>query len=175
MAPRTPPDPHSTGSGTGGSGAPERPLLQPSSASWSMVHVIAYGSLVLPTLIAAALWLQLPAWHDFLVRALLTHMAMVLTFLGGLHWGVALRYMATDARMPAFHFLWGPVPGYIAWLLLMLDAPWALLGMLALALWTHWVDHRTWLGSGLGPWMSLRRAFTLGTLVYGTIALLALI
>ena len=173
MALHPPPDPNSAGSDTDAR-APQRPGLMQASASWSMVHAVAYGSLVLPTLMALALWLKLPGWHDLVVSALLTHMALVLTFLGGVHWGVAMRYMATDARMPAFHFLWGPVPGYIAWFLLMLSPRLALVGMMALTVWTHWVDQRTWPGSGLGPWMPLRRAFTLGTLVYGAIALAAL-
>lgn len=139
-----------------------------------MIHTVAYGSLILPTALAAGLWLKDPRWHEFLLAGLLTHMALVVSFLGGVHWGIAMRYMATDARLPAFHFLWGPVPGYAAWFLLMAGPLVALAGMMALTVWTHWVDHRTWPGSGLGPWMPLRRAFTLGTVFYGTIALAAL-
>lgn len=151
-----------------------RPALTQADASWSMIHAVAYGSLIIPVLLAAALWLKDPRWHDFLLTALLTHMALVVTFLGGVHWGIAMRYMATDARLPAFHFLWGPVPGYAAWFLLMAGPQVALIGMMVLTVWTYWVDHRTWPGSGLGPWMPLRRTFTLGTLVYGAIALAAL-
>lgn len=174
MPARTPADSPARGSSTA-THPLQRPPLEQAGASWSMVHTVTYGSLALPTLISMALWLKLPAWQGFLVQALLTHTALAATFLGGLHWGVAMRYMATDARMPAFHFLWGPVPGYVAWLLLMLGERWALSGMLVLAMCAHWVDQRTLPGCGLGPWMPLRRTFTGGTLVYGAIALLALI
>ena len=172
MRSRPPPESRKVDDGDGRS--PPRPALAQADASWSMIHAVAYGSLVIPILLAAALWLKDPRWHDFLLTALLTHMALVVTFLGGVHWGIAMRYMATDARLPAFHFLWGPVPGYAAWLLLMAGPQVALIGMMVLTVWTYWVDHRTWPGSGLGPWMPLRRTFTLGTLVYGAIALAAL-
>ena len=172
MATRPPPDTQSAGGD--GRSHPKQPALPPADASWSIIHALTYGSLVLPSLIAAALWLKDPRWHDFLVTALLTHSALVVTFLGGMHWGIAMRYMATDARLPAFHFLWGPVPGYAAWFLLMAGPRMALIGMMVLTLWTFWVDHRTWPGSGLGPWMPLRRAFMLGSLFYSAIALAAL-
>ena len=61
-----------------------------------------------------------------------------------------------------------------AWFLLMASPRLALIGMMVLTVWTYWVDHRTWPGSGLGPWMPLRRAFMLGSLFYSAIALAAL-
>jgi hypothetical protein len=153
------------------SGWPAPPAAK---APWSVVHTLAYSSLMLPSCIALALWLQVPEWQGFLVGALLTHMALVLTFLGGIHWGIAMRYMATDAHMPVFHIVWGPVPGYIAWFLLMAGAHIALLGLMALTLAIYWVDRQTWPGSGLGRWLPLRSTYTLITLVYSGIALVAL-
>ena len=152
----------------------EWPPQPTAKASWSVVHTLAYASLVLPSCGALALWLKVPEWQVFLVNALLTHIALALTFLGGIHWGIAMRYMATDAHMPVFHFVWGPVPGYVAWFLLMASAPIALAGMLALTLAIYWVDRQTWPGSGLGPWLPLRSTYTLITLIYSGVALAAM-
>ncbi len=155
-------------------GTPRTAAAPQDEPPWSIVHVLAYGSVALPTLLAGTLWFVEPLWKHFLTSALLTHMALVLTFLGGIHWGIAMRFMATDSRMPMFHFLWGPVPGYTAWLLLMTAAPIAVGCLMVLGLATFWVDLRTWPGSGLGPWMRLRRTFAAGTLICGAIALAAL-
>ena len=165
------PTPHGPNAGTG---IPHAPAPAQAEPPWSIVHVLAYGTVLLPTLMAGFLWFLGPAQQSFLTNALLTHMALVLTYLGGIHWGIAMRYMATDSRIPMFHFLWGPVPGYTAWLLLMTSPQIAVACLMVLGLATFWVDLRTWPGSGLGPWMPLRRVFAAGTLICGGIALLAL-
>lgn len=139
-----------------------------------LLHIATYATLALPTAMAIGLWYPQSPWRAWMIGSLLSHMALVLTFMGGLHWGIAMRYAATNARMPMFHFVWGPLPGLFAWLALMADPVSALLLMIVVALWSYWVDFKTWPGSGLGPWMQLRSLFTLGTLCYSIIALLAL-
>ena len=128
--------------------------------------------------------------------------ALFASFIGGIHWGIGLRYMATHSDVPTFHFVWGPVPPYLAWgtLLLPVDnlngktdrraiqamgehlASGTLLLPVDIALWllvavfvlAYVVDGRTWPGAGLGPWLSLRRQITAMVVACCVLAALAL-
>lgn len=73
---------------------------------------------VLPFLIGAA-W----AWilgggetADWLLRAVAAYAAIILSFLGGVHWGLALR----DAEADSSHYIISVVPSLLAWLALLL-------------------------------------------------------
>ena len=73
---------------------------------------------VLPFLIGA-IW----AWilgggdmADWLLRAVVAYGAVILSFLGGLHWGLALR----DQDAGSSHYIISVVPSLLAWLALLL-------------------------------------------------------
>jgi len=88
---------------------------------------------VLPfALFAAALWL-LPAGHaPTILKWLLGYGAVILSFVGALHFGVALVHPEIDDRARAGLMIWSVVPALAAWLALAL-APaqgLALLGMM---------------------------------------------
>lgn len=40
---------------------------------------------------AVCLWLVAPAWQDAFARALVAYAAVILSFLGGIHWGAAVE------------------------------------------------------------------------------------
>ena len=129
---------------------------------WQVIFFIAYAALVPMALMALALWLPGLAWRDALAMALCSYAALFASFIGGFHWGIGLRYMATTSETPTFHFIWGPVPAYLAWGALLLPSPIALLLMVPVFGLAYLVDHRTWPGTGLGPWLNLRRQITAG-------------
>jgi Protein of unknown function (DUF3429) len=67
-----------------------------------------------------------PAWHETAVRALIAYGAVIVSFLGGIHWGSPTAAAHDSAR------LWGVVPSLLAWpLLLVPSSHLALIGLAA--------------------------------------------
>lgn len=126
-----------------------------------VVYAIAYAALVPVLLMAVALWWAGDA-ATALASALMGYLAVVTGFLGGVHWGVALRYIATNAQTPVFHFVWGPIPAYLAWGASLCNAWLGLLLLAMVSALAYLVDLRTWPGAGLAPWLRLRGQFTAG-------------
>ncbi len=92
---------------------------------------LGYAGTLPLLLIAAAMWV-VPGWQSWLHPALLAYAALVLSFVGAVHWGLAL----VDApplpqgfaeRM----FAWSVVPCLVAWVALLAPRPWATLLLVA--------------------------------------------
>ncbi len=92
-----------------------------------------------------------PSWHDAALRALLAYGAVIVSFLGGIHWGSPTGAAHDAAR------LWGVVPSLLAWPLLLLPSSrWALIGV-ACALALCWaVDRARFPAMGLAGLLPLR-------------------
>ena len=85
---------------------------------------------------AAGLWLLLPEHelHGFTIDAMKTYGAVILSFLGGIRWGLALK-VASEA--PARReLIFAIVPSLVGWFSLSLDAPYVF-AVLALAFAAH--------------------------------------
>ena len=140
--------------------------LDRSAPRWRLIYFIAYGALLPIALMAAALWLPgLAPGADVLAGPLCSYVALFATFIGGFHWGIGLRYMATTSQVPTFHFLWGPVPAYLAWGALLLPPERGLLALVAVIALAYAMDQRTWPGAGLGPWLNLRLQVAIGLML----------
>jgi Protein of unknown function (DUF3429) len=110
------------------------------------------GAGLLPFVVgAAALVFGPPAWHDSAARALLAYAALIVSFLGGIHWGSPTAASHDGAR------LWGVVPSLLAWPLLLIPSQRiALLGAAA-ALALCWaVDRARFPAMGLSALLPLR-------------------
>ncbi len=86
-----------------------------SAPRWRLIYVIAYGALVPMALLTLAMWVPGLGSQAWLGWAVCSAAALFGSFIGGIHWGIGLRYMATHSDVPTFHFVWGPVPPYLAW------------------------------------------------------------
>lgn len=86
------------------------------------------------------------------LAALLAYGATIVSFLGGIHWGLAfMKDTDRDAR-----FLWGVVPSLLAWVAMLLPSS-AGLVLLACTLVLAWVvDRRTYPAFGLEAWLPMR-------------------
>lgn len=99
---------------------------------------------------------------ETLLRAQVAYGAVILTFLGGVHWGVALRQPDGPSWL---RLTWGITPSLLAWCALLMP-PRNGLGLLAFGLAIAFgVDLRT-LGAGVVPdwYPRLRRILTTGAL-----------
>ena len=84
--------------------------------------------------------------------ALLTYAAVIVSFLGGIHWGLAMR----QQRAPRGWLTWGVLPGLLAWAGLLLNSAWGLLLMAASLIVCYVVDAQIYRPLQLGGWMVLR-------------------
>ena len=113
---------------------------------------LGYGGL-LPFVAGAALvWGVRPDAHPYVTLALAAYAAVIVSFLGGIHWGLALRL----PQPPALLLVWGVVPSLVAWVAVMMP-PSAGLVILGFTLLTCYaVDRRVYVQQGLAHWLLLR-------------------
>ncbi|WZN58849.1 DUF3429 domain-containing protein [Chloropicon roscoffensis] len=103
-----------------------------------------------------------------------TYAASIVSFLGAVHWGVALGATGASARYNAMRYLWGVTPSLMAWGSLALPEVWCLGGLMGSLASCYAVD-RIACGNGLlpRPYLPMRTAATtvalasLGVSVYG--------
>ena len=123
----------------------------------TLITRLGYAGLIPFVLLAALMWLVDAELLPFVSIALGGYAATIVSFLGGVHWGVG--FMKGDAA-PRFHFVWGVVPSLFAWLALMMPAAAALplLGLTVVACYA--VDRKTYPAAGLAHWLALRLRLT---------------
>jgi hypothetical protein len=109
--------------------------------------------------VGAALWAAVgPAEQQALAaRVLLAYAATIVSFLGGIHWGLA--FAAPDGPATA-RLAWGVVPALIAWPALLLPAPAGLALLAGLLVLCYAVDRRAYPPLGLAAWLPLRRTLS---------------
>ncbi len=121
----------------------------PTFAQW-----LGYAGLIPFVALAAAVWWLPAAERITAAFALTAYGATITSFLGAIHWGLAMRGQ-TEHTSP-WHFFWGVVPSLLAWFALLL-APVAGLVMLAVLLALCFaVDRATYAQFGLQHWLRLR-------------------
>lgn len=126
----------------------------PAVALW-----LGYGGLIPFVLLAALVWWLPAPNHIAAAFALSAYGATITSFLGAIHWGLAMR--EGTQRSPAFHFVWGVVPALLAWIALLL-APVAGLTLLAVVLGLCYaIDRATYAEFRLQHWLRLRLPLSL--------------
>ncbi|MDW3205200.1 MAG: DUF3429 domain-containing protein [Alphaproteobacteria bacterium] len=128
---------------------------------------------------ALGLWSRDPSlMHNALIMQF-GYAAVILSFLGGVHWG---RALAGDACRPNWaRLLWSVTPATLGWALLLLPDPHVILGGFAVAFALAYLVDRKAVAVGMFPaWYGrLRKILTIGVLTaliltlvagYGTIA-----
>jgi len=110
--------------------------------------------------LALLIWLVDASLHPFVALALAGYGAAIVSFLGGIHWGIALRDARAGAATTRFHLAWGVVPSLLAWLAIVMPA-YAGLPLLGLILVVCYLaDRRSWPAAGLAEWLPLRLRLT---------------
>lgn len=103
------------------------------------------------------------SWRGFAEGALIAYGAVILSFLGAVHWGLALRAPVEEAPMGPGRLTLGVVPALIGWVSLLLPDVFALpllaLGILGTAGLEQWARGR---GLVPGEYMLLRWVLSIG-------------
>jgi Protein of unknown function (DUF3429) len=133
-----------------------------SSAPSPLATRLGYAGLAPFVLLAALLWIVQPDLRPWLTIALTSYAALIASFLGGIHWGIAAQ---RPQHEQAFHYVWGITPSLIAWLALIMPAYAGLPLLAALLVICYLVDRKAYATAGWSAWLALRlRLTTVATL-----------
>lgn len=101
---------------------------------------------------ALLVWLVREEAHPYVALALAAYGAVIASFLGGIHWGLAFR----EADPPSAWLAWGVVPSLLAWVAVIMppSAGLVILGVLLLV--CYGVDRRLYPQQGVAHWLTLR-------------------
>jgi Protein of unknown function (DUF3429) len=118
---------------------------------------MGYGGLIPFLVLALAIWFADPAYRIVSSLALLGYGVVIASFLGAMHWGMAMR----NASSQSFALLgWGVAPGLLAWGALMMHPSIGLL-LIAGVLWACFaVDRVMYPRSSVQAWLPMRLALT---------------
>lgn len=131
-------------------------VVPPSSPSPAALR-LGYAGL-LPFVAGAALtWLVRPDAHPYVTATLAAYAAVIVSFLGGIHWGLAIRQGGAADALVA----WGVVSSLVAWVAVVMP-PYAGLVLLgAMLVGCYLVDRRVYPLQGAAAWLTLRFRLTL--------------
>ena len=117
---------------------------------------LGYAGL-LPFILGAALvWFVRPDARGHVLAALAAYGAVIVSFLGGIHWGLGFR----SARPEPARFIWGIVPSLLAWLAVLMPADAGLVVLGVVLVVCYLVDRRVYPLHGLSAWLTLRFRLT---------------
>ncbi len=118
---------------------------------------LGYAGLVPFALLAALLWAVRADWQELAAAALVGYGAVIASFLGGVHWGIAGQLPPGDAK---FHFVWGVVPSLLGWVAVALPATAGLLLAALSLIACYAVDRRSYPRVGWAAWLPMRLQLT---------------
>jgi len=129
-------------------------------STWRLIRQLGYAGLIPFVFLALSLWLVGPELHPYVALSMQGYGAVIVSFLGGIHWGVGFRNAITMHNAPTVYFLWGVAPSLLAWVAVMMPAyaGLPLLGFVLIG--CYLVDRKTWPAVGLAPWLSMRLQLT---------------
>lgn len=128
---------------------------RPASAAW-----LGYGGL-LPFVTLAVLVAADTSQNALWSQALIAYGAVILSFVGALHWAFAMVLPGLCRTQQRNRLLWSTVPALLAWPALLLPAPWAAVLLVVGFVAHYWQDRQLAAGSTLPGWyMPLRLQLT---------------
>ncbi len=123
------------------------------SAPSLLARRLGYAGLLPFVVLAALLWIVRADVQGFVAIALAGYGAVIASFLGGVHWGIAARLPAQQA---GFHYAWGVAPSLMGWVAVVMPAyaGLPLLGLILSACYA--VDRRSYPQVGWSAWLGMR-------------------
>jgi hypothetical protein len=109
-------------------------------------------------------------WRPWVATVLQSYAAVILSFLGAVHWGIAL--WETDTERLWRRLGWGVTPSLLAWIALLLPLAWSWLVLLGGFSAQYMMDRRAVQTDRVPFWYGeLRRWLTLGVVLILSLAL----
>ncbi|SDH07766.1 DUF3429 domain-containing protein [Pseudomonas abietaniphila] len=125
------------------------------------VGLLGYGGL-LPFLGLLLLILFSAEYRPLWTQALLAYGAVILSFVGALHWGFAMTLQGLSADQCRERFIWSVIPALIAWPAMLLAAPLGCLLLIFGFVAHYWQDRRLVKATTLPAWyLPMRLRLTL--------------
>lgn len=118
---------------------------------------LGYAGLIPFVALASLLWIVHADLRAWLTIALTSYAALIASFLGGIHWGIAATQPHAARR---FHHIWGITPSLVAWLALIMPAYAGLPLIAALLVVCYLVDRKSYPAAGWTAWLSMRLKLT---------------
>jgi Protein of unknown function (DUF3429) len=113
---------------------------------------LGYAGL-LPFITGAVLvWLVRVEAHPYVTLGLSAYAALIVTFLGGIHWGIGMRL----AHPPTSLFVWGVGPSFPAWVAVMMPPSAGLVIHGLMLIVCYAVDRRVYPQHGMAAWLTMR-------------------
>ncbi len=108
---------------------------------------------LLPFVVGAALvWIVRVDARPYVAPALSAYAAVVLAFIGGIHWGFGFR----EANASPRRFAWGVVPALVAWVAVLMQPSAGLVVHGVMLVLSYLVDRRVYPAHGAARWLTLR-------------------
>ncbi len=101
---------------------------------------------------ALLVWLVRDDAHPYVALALSAYAGVIVSFLGGIHWGLAMR----STQPSGGQFAWGIVPSLLAWLGVLMPPSAGLVIHGATLVLCYAVDRRVYPAHGAAHWLTLR-------------------
>lgn len=89
--------------------------MQIDSVNKRLVLQLGYAGLLPFLLMMLGVWSADPGWISDFVKGQLAYEMVILSFLGGVHWGVALLSSTLPESSVRKALMWGVTPSLIAW------------------------------------------------------------
>ncbi len=126
----------------------------PATTSSSNSIATRLGALALVPFALGALlvWVVRPEAHPYAAAALSAYAAVVVSFLGGIHWGFAFRQPAPTPRL----FTWGVVPALVACVGVVMQPYAGLVIHGVMIVVCYLVDRKVYPQQGAAAWLTLR-------------------
>jgi len=105
---------------------------------------------------AGLLWLVRAEAHPYVALALTAYAGLIVSFLGGIHWGFAFRQPLPAVAGQTALLVWGVVPSLVAWVALLMPASAGLVVHGCMLLVCYAVDRQVYPQQGAAAWLGLR-------------------
>ena len=89
--------------------------MNPHFQNKKLSHALGYAGLLPFFLLMLGVWFADPSWLSDFLRGQLAYGIVILSFLGGLHWGAAMLAEALSLIDTKKALVWGVTPSLIAW------------------------------------------------------------
>jgi len=123
-----------------------------SNKTSSVAQMLGYSGLIPFVALAGLSFLVSSAHKPAVMFSLLAYGATVVSFLGAIHWGLAMVENSPSKRQ----LVWGVVPSLLAWISLMVDVELGLLLVASVLFLCLVIDYKIYRNFGLDHWLPMR-------------------